>query len=127
MFAKMVQMQRDLAAAGVKQVCVSVDPERDTPAVLKEKLKDLGALESNWTFLTGDRASIDKLMRDMFQPRPQDGDSPLMHDSKFYLFDADGKCRRRYSSSSDDDLAALKQDAAALAAANEAPAKSEPK
>ena len=116
MFMKMAEMQKDLGASGVKQICFTVDPERDTPEVLKAKAASLGADESNWSFLTSDRPTIEKLKREMFQAKPGESDSPLMHDSKFYLFDATGHCRGRYSSNDEADLAKLKTDAATLAA-----------
>ncbi len=36
----------------------SIDPEHDTPVVLKEYAKKMGANESQWKFLTGSRDSI---------------------------------------------------------------------
>jgi protein SCO1/2 len=36
----------------------SIDPEHDTPAVLKEYAKKMGANEAQWKFLTGSRDSI---------------------------------------------------------------------
>lgn len=36
----------------------SIDPEHDTPAVLKEYAKKMGANESQWKFLTGNRDSV---------------------------------------------------------------------
>ena len=117
MFMKLAEMQKDLIAAGVMSVCFTVDPARDTPEVLKAKANDLKADDANWWFITGDKAKVDKLLRDMLQPRPGPGDNPLMHDTKFYLFDAQGRCRGRYSSADDDAMAALKRDAANLGAA----------
>jgi protein SCO1/2 len=44
----------------VHLVTVSFDPATDTPAVLKQHAKKLGADTRLWTFLTGDRDEIDK-------------------------------------------------------------------
>ncbi|HLO03950.1 MAG TPA: SCO family protein [Symbiobacteriaceae bacterium] len=44
---------KGLAEKGVQLVSISVDPERDTPAVLKEYAKGYGAAFARWQFLTG--------------------------------------------------------------------------
>jgi len=116
MFSQMSQMQAPMMAINVRQVCFSVDPDRDTPEVLQAKAKELGADDSSWFFLTSDRPTMDQLLREMLQPKAGSGDDPLMHDTKFYLFDSQGRCRGRYSSQRGEDLAKLHADAATLAA-----------
>lgn len=44
----------------VKLVTISFDPEHDTPAVLADEAKRYGADSAIWTFLTGDRATVDR-------------------------------------------------------------------
>jgi protein SCO1/2 len=44
---------KGLADKGVQLVTISVDPERDTPAVLKEYAQGYGADLAHWQFLTG--------------------------------------------------------------------------
>jgi protein SCO1/2 len=44
----------------VKLVTISFDPEHDTPAVLADEAKHYGADPAIWTFLTGDRATVDR-------------------------------------------------------------------
>lgn len=46
----------------VHLVSVSIDPENDTPKVMKEYLKRYRA-KPGWDFLTGSRADIDRVMR----------------------------------------------------------------
>jgi protein SCO1/2 len=46
----------------VQLVSISIDPENDTPKVLKEYLKRYHA-KPGWDFLTGTREDIDKVMR----------------------------------------------------------------
>ena len=115
MFGKMAKMQATVPNPNVKLVSFTVDPERDTPAVLKEKAKELGAEDGRWFFLTGDKDSVQKVLRDMLQPKPQEGDDPLMHDTHFYLFDKNGSCVARYSINDADEMAKLAKDADALA------------
>jgi cytochrome oxidase Cu insertion factor (SCO1/SenC/PrrC family) len=84
--------------------------------VLKAKAKEMGAEPGKWIFLTGDKDSIHKLMRDgMHMPTPKPEDDPLMHTTMFYLFDSSGSCRGRYLSRDDDEMARLARDAQLLA------------
>ncbi len=115
MFAKLKAMQKTIPNPDVHLVTFTVDPANDTPPVLKQKAKELEADETRWSFLTGDKDSVNKLMRDMLQPIPEFKDSPLMHDEHFYLFDADGKCRGRYYSKDDAEMTKLTKDAQMLA------------
>ena len=54
------KMAADPSLGKVQLVSVSFDPVTDTPAVLNEHAKKLGADPARWTFLTGDRDEIDK-------------------------------------------------------------------
>jgi protein SCO1 len=120
MFAKMSAMQTTVPNPNVKLVTFTVDPERDTPAVLKKKAADMGAQEGKWFFLTGTKESIHKLLRDMLMPTPSPQQDPLMHTEQFYLFDAKGTCRGRYSTrEGKDELAQLAKDAQLLAEQSE--------
>lgn len=56
--------QRELGAEAkhVRMVSITIDPEHDTPEVLKEYGGRFNAT-SNWSFLTGSREDIDKVMK----------------------------------------------------------------
>lgn len=62
--AGFVNLQGRLAAANLKVrlVSITIDPENDTPKVMKEYLKRYRA-KPGWDFLTGSRADIDAVMR----------------------------------------------------------------
>jgi len=49
-------------AAKVQLISVTIDPEYDTPAVMKDYLKRFRA-KPGWDFLTGSRENIDRVMR----------------------------------------------------------------
>lgn len=49
---------KGLAAKGVQLLSITVDPERDTPEVLKEYAKGYGADFTHWQFLTGSLEEI---------------------------------------------------------------------
>lgn len=62
--ASFVNLQRKLAPAGKspRLVSITIDPEHDTPKVMKDYLKRFRA-QPGWDFLTGSRADIDAVMR----------------------------------------------------------------
>ncbi len=62
--AGFVNLQGKLAAGNrkVRLVSITIDPENDSPKVLKEYLKRYRA-KPGWDFLTGSRADIDAVMR----------------------------------------------------------------
>jgi protein SCO1 len=49
-------------AAKVQLISISIDPEHDSPAVMKKYLKNYRA-QPGWDFLTGSRKDIDSVMR----------------------------------------------------------------
>ena len=49
-------------AANVQLISITIDPEYDTPAVMKDYLKRFRA-KPGWDFLTGSREDIDRVMR----------------------------------------------------------------
>jgi len=113
MTTKMADLQKKMT--GVQFVSFSVDPERDTPDVLKAYAATFGADESRWKFLTGSKDAIFATARGMLIPAaPAAASQPILHSEKYLLVDADGKIRKAYDSSSPDALAALREDAASL-------------
>ncbi|MDU0457325.1 MAG: SCO family protein [Geobacteraceae bacterium] len=59
-----VNLQRKLDADSqkVRLISITIDPENDSPKVMKEYLKRYRA-KPGWEFLTGSRADIDAVMR----------------------------------------------------------------
>ncbi len=67
-------LQKELAKRGmgdVRLVSVSVDPENDTPEVLEQYAKSIGA-KSGWTFVTGRKADIDRILAVFGVSAPRD-------------------------------------------------------
>jgi protein SCO1 len=63
---KMAQVQDELGSdfgARIAFVSITVDPERDTPAVLKEYAQNFGADPTGWAFLTGTPREIREVTR----------------------------------------------------------------
>jgi protein SCO1 len=85
-------------SAPVRFVSISVDPARDTPAVLAEYAKRVRN-DPRWTFLTGERRQIVELSVKGFKLTagdPMPGGEPLLHSSKFAVADKNGVIRGYY-------------------------------
>ncbi|MBI4011744.1 MAG: SCO family protein [Candidatus Rokubacteria bacterium] len=66
--AELARLQGELLSDGrVRLVSITVDPEHDTPAVLRRYAERYRADPGGWLFLTGDRAAIYRLARDGFK------------------------------------------------------------
>jgi len=68
----MRRLQDELAGSSVRLVSISVDPEYDTPEVLREYSERWGADASRWSFLTGDKKVIFDLVKQGFWLAAQD-------------------------------------------------------
>jgi protein SCO1/2/putative membrane protein len=65
--ATMAQLQKDLSGReGVVLVSLTVDPEHDTPAVLKQYAAAHGAESKRWWFVTGEEAEVYRLIQTGF-------------------------------------------------------------
>lgn len=81
--------------APVRFVSISVDPARDTPAVLASYAKRMRN-DDRWTFLTGTRDDIVNLSVKGFKLTagdPMPGGEPLLHSTKFAVADKNGVIR----------------------------------
>lgn len=97
MTSNMAKLQGMLDEEGlddVKLVSFSVDPERDTPEVLKAYAEEYGADLDRWTFLTGyDFDTIMNYSIDTFKnlvAPPAEGDDQVSHGVTFFLVDPEG-------------------------------------
>lgn len=84
-------------AGRVRIVSISIDPARDSPAVLAEHAAGLGADAAVWTFLTGDPATVDRVAgRFGVGISRADGNDEISHNLRTTLVGADGRVRRIY-------------------------------
>ncbi|MDX9972679.1 MAG: SCO family protein [FCB group bacterium] len=88
-------------------VSVSVDPEHDTPEVMKAYAENLGANTSLWHFLTGPHADVDALTAGL---KLGSGGQPAMHDTHFVLVDGRGRVRGYYQGTDRADVDELAAD-----------------
>lgn len=86
----------------IKLASISVDPENDTPEVLRAYAAAHGADPERWRFLTGDPEAVRALVVDGFKTalgEPQENDAGLidiMHSGKFAIVDPAGGIRGYY-------------------------------
>lgn len=77
----------------IQLVSFTVDPEYDTPSVLKEYAALLGA-STGWTFLTGEPNSVQELIvKGLLQPIAKEPDGTPAHSTRLVIVDRDGWLR----------------------------------
>lgn len=77
---------------------ITINPEYDTPKVLKEHAELLGVKHYNWHFLTGDAQYITNLAVkgfDMYAGADKTAPGGFLHSGLFALVDKEGKVRCR--------------------------------
>ena len=89
----MGELQRAARAAGAKDfelVSVSLDPEYDTPGILREYAEVRGLDTSNWSFLTGPDTAVRQLLAQLGVIREFEG-STIKHSLATVLIDEQGR------------------------------------
>ncbi len=103
---RMAQIQRALPdGAAARLVSITVDPERDSPEILRDYAKTYGAKDGRWLFLTGDKQAIIQLALEGFKLPA--GENPNDHSLRLALIDRDGRIRGYFNSTEDDSIASL--------------------
>src|SRR5262249_51116415 len=110
--SRMGEMQKPLKDTGVEFVTFSVDPQHDTPDVLRDYAGKLNAEPGRWNFLTGDKNTIYRLARDGFKLATMDnpqGPGPI-HSTRMILVDRRGSIRGYYDALDADGVTRLLAD-----------------
>jgi protein SCO1/2 len=93
----------------LRLVSFTVDPARDTPAVLAKYAERYQAEPGVWFFLTGSQAELHNLARNVFMLG--DVNDLLQHSTRFVLVDRKSRVRGYYLTSDDDAIPRLIADA----------------
>lgn len=106
---------------------ITINPENDTPQVLKEHAKKLGVTSKNWHFLTGNQEEIMDLSNkgfNLYAGENKNVNGGFEHSGLFALIDKEGKIRCRkdeygnpilyYDGLDKKGVAAIKEDIAIL-------------
>jgi protein SCO1/2 len=102
--ARLARLEKEVAdVPDFHLVSITVDPAVDTPAVLKAYAERFKA-GANWSFCTGDKNAIFKLIHDGFK-LPLTGATPqaaIIHTTRIALMDKTGTVRGFYEGGTDD-------------------------
>jgi protein SCO1/2 len=93
----------------LRLVSFTVDPARDTPAILAKYAERYQAEPGVWYFLTGSQADLHNLARNVFTLGDVNGD--LQHSTRFVLIDRQSRVRGYYLTSDEDAIPKLIADA----------------
>ena len=111
---RMSELQKPLAQSDVRLVSFTVDPEHDTPDVLRAYADKLRKEPTRWDFLTGPLDTITSLSRDGFKLALAAGEEPgtgPVHSTRFVLVDRRGTIRGYYDALAPDGVTKLLADA----------------
>ena len=100
---RMAQVQEALHKKGldkdgkVQLLSISLDPERDTPAVLRNYMKLYDIEPVNWTFLTGPKEQVASVISAWGMWAKAAANGQLDHPSRIFLVDRQGRIREIYN------------------------------
>ena len=115
-----VQLDAKHRGVPLRLASFSVDPDNDTPEVLRHYAAEYGADTSTWTFVTGDAAALRKTAEQGFKiaaegtADPSKADFGIMHGTQLVLVDDAGKIRGYYATNDEQALRQIVTDAATL-------------
>ena len=112
--SRMSELQKPLEKTDAHLVSFSVDPEKDSPQVLRGYADKLQADPARWDFLTGTKSAIYKLSHDGFKLAVSDGSGEQgipVHSTRMVLVDRHGQIRGYYDATEADAVTKLLADA----------------
>jgi protein SCO1/2 len=112
--SRMSELQKPLERTDIHLVSFTVDPDKDTPEVLRAYAEKLHARPERWDFLTGSRDAIYSLTRDGFKLAVSDGSAEVgvpVHSTRVVLVDRRGVIRGYYDALAPDAVTKLLADA----------------
>ena len=108
--SRMSEMQKPLENTDVHLVSFTVDPDKDTPEVLRNYGERLRAQAGRWDFLTGKRSAIYELSQKGFKLGVADGSDEMgmpVHSTRMVLVDRHGQIRGYYDATAADAVTKL--------------------
>src|SRR6266403_4871778 len=115
--SRMSELQKPLEKTDVHLVSFSVDPEKDTPQVLRGYADKLQADPKRWDFLTGPKSAIYKLSHGGFKLAVSDGSGEQgipVHSTRMVLVDRHGDIRGYFDATEADAITKLVADTSHL-------------
>ena len=114
---RMSELQKPLRDTDVHLVSFTVDPEKDTPAVLQTYAEKLKAQPDRWDFLTGSKEALYQISRNGFKLGVSDGSEEAgvpVHSTRMVLVDRKGAIRGYYDALAPDAVTKVLADASHL-------------
>jgi protein SCO1/2 len=113
---RMGEMQKEWKGnPGFKLVSFTVDPKRDTVSALRKYAENIGALEDQWFFLTGEKKKLYQIIGEGFLVTAKEdleGEAgfEFIHTTRMVLVDGKGFVRGFYDAQKDEEMKKLRQD-----------------
>lgn len=111
----MYELQQATKSLDMRLVTITVDPEHDTPEVLRRYAEAYGADEERWLYLTGDEQEVYPLIASSFRMPVQrvatqggELEYDVIHTTNVLYVDETGVVRAKYNSVDTQDLEKLK-------------------
>ena len=108
--SRMSELQKPFEKTDVHLVSFSVDPAKDTPAVLRTYAERLQAEPGRWDFLTGPQSTIYNLSRNGFKLAVSEEKGVPIHSTRMILVDRHGAIRGYYDAVEPDAVTKLVAD-----------------
>src|SRR5207244_11364290 len=111
--SRMSEMQNPLDRTDVHVISFAVDPDKDTPAQLREYASRLHAQPGRWDFLTGPKSEIYNLSQHGFKLAAADRSSSStepLHSTRMILVERRGQIRGYYDATTADAITKLLAD-----------------
>ena len=108
--SRMSELQKPLENTDVHLVSFTVDPDKDTPQVLRNYANRMRAQPGRWDFLTGNRSAIYDLSAKGFKLGVADGSDEMgmpVHSTRIVLVDRHGQIRGYYDGTAADAVTKL--------------------
>jgi protein SCO1/2 len=109
--SRMAELQKPLGNTGVQLVSFTVDPQKDTPEILRGYAERLNADQQRWAFLTGAKPQLYSLSADGFKLAATDGNDESggqpIHSTRFVLVDRHRNIRGYYDALAPDAVTKL--------------------
>jgi protein SCO1 len=110
---RMSELQKPLGKTDVHLISFTVDPDKDTPEVLRNYAEKLRAQTGRWDFLTGKKSAIYDLSQKGFKLALADGSDETgtpVHSTRMVLIDRHGQIRGYYDALAADSVTKLLAD-----------------
>lgn len=113
---QMKKLQDQLKGTNIQLVTFGVDPDHDTPAVLRKYAGFWRADPDRWWFLTGDKVTLYRFIEKSFRVPVVETEGEdrqpgfeVIHSTNIMFVDVEGRVRAKFNATKDEDMAKLRR------------------